>query len=107
MPWWTWTALVFFVVVVLAGIVVVGVGFFRMRTLEATGRQLEAELENLTRKNAELETRLAQADERAELVQRKLAHLDQSLERLSVLTWALGDASNAISAVRSAVFLRK
>jgi uncharacterized membrane protein YcjF (UPF0283 family) len=107
MPWWTWTALVFFIVAVLAGIVVVGVGFFRMRTLEATGRQLEAELEELTQKSAELEARLERADQRAQLVERKLAHLDRSLERLSVLTWALGDASKAISAVRSAVFLRK
>ena len=107
MPWWTWTALVFFIVVVLAGIVVVGISFFRMRALEATGRQLEAELEELTRKSAELEARMEQADRRAELVERKLAHLNGSLERLSVLTWALGDASKAVSAVRRAVLLRK
>jgi predicted RNase H-like nuclease (RuvC/YqgF family) len=107
MPWWTLTALVFFLVVTLFGFVVVALGFFRMRALEATGRQLEAELEELTRKSELLEARLERADQRAELVQQRLAHLDQSLERLSVLTWALGDASKAVSAVRSAVLLRK
>jgi hypothetical protein len=40
-------------------------------------------------------------------VERKLAQLDGSLERLSVLTWALGDLSKMISDVRSTVLLRK
>ena len=107
MPWWTWTALVFFIVVVLAGIIVVGISFFRMRALEQTGAQLEAALEDLSRRSEELEARLEHANERAELVERRLAHLDASLERLSVLTWALGDVAKAVSQVRSAVLLRK
>jgi uncharacterized membrane-anchored protein YhcB (DUF1043 family) len=107
MPWWTWTAIVFFLVVTLVGFVVIAFAFFRMRELEATGRQLEAELDALATRSDELETRLERANERAELVERKLAHLDRSLERLSVLTWALGDASKAISAMRSAVLPRK
>ena len=107
MPWWTWAALVFFSLAVLAGSAVVLIAFLGMRRLEQTGAQLEAALEDLSRRSEELEARLEHANERAELVERRLAHLDASLERLSVLTWALGDVSKAISQVRSAVLLRK
>jgi uncharacterized membrane protein YcjF (UPF0283 family) len=107
MPWWTWAALVFFAVVVMAGTAVVLIAFFRMRRLEQTAVELEAALEELSRRSEELEARLEHANERAELVERKLAQLDGSFERLSVLTWALGDVAKAVSQVRSAVLLRK
>ena len=107
MPWWTWAALGFFAVIVVTGAVVVLVGFLGMRRLEQTGSQVEAALDDLTRKSEELEARLEHSNERAELVERKLAQLDSSLERLSVLTWALGDVSKTISHVRSAVMPRK
>jgi chromosome segregation ATPase len=107
MPWWTWAALVFFTLAVLAGSAVVLVAFLGMRRLEQTAVELEAALEDLSRRSEELEARLEHANERAELVERRLAQLDASLERLSVLTWALGDVSKAISQVRSAVLLRK
>ena len=107
MPWWTWAALVFFTLAVLAGSAVVLVAFFGMRRLEQTAVELEAALEDLSRRSEELEARLEHANERAELVERRLGQLDASLERLSVLTWALGDVSKAISQVRSAVLLRK
>jgi uncharacterized membrane-anchored protein YhcB (DUF1043 family) len=107
MPWWTWAALVFFAVVLAAGTVVVVLALMEMRRLEQTGAQLEAALEDLSRRSEELEARLDHANERAELVEQRLAHLDSSLERLSVLTWALGDVAKAVSQVRSAVLLRK
>jgi hypothetical protein len=107
MPWWTWAALGFFAVVVLVGAVVVLLAFLAMRRLERTGSEVESALEELTRKSEELEVRLEHANERAELVERKLAQLDRSLERLSVLTWALGDVSKTVSHVRNAVTLRK
>jgi chromosome segregation ATPase len=107
MPWWTWAALVFFALAVLAGSAVVLIAFFGMRRFEQTAVELEAALEDLSRRSEELEARLEHANERAELVERKLAQLDASLERLSVLTWALGDVSKAVSQVRSAVLLRK
>jgi hypothetical protein len=107
MPWWTWAALVFFGVAVLAAAVLVVLALLGMRRLAKTGAQVEAGLEDLARKSEELEARLAHADERAQLVERKLAHLDGSLERLSVLTWALGDVSRAVSDLRSTVMLRK
>jgi predicted RNase H-like nuclease (RuvC/YqgF family) len=107
MPWWTWAALGFFGVVVVTGAVVAFVGFLGMRRLEKTGAELEAALDDLSRKGEKLEARLQHAEERADLVERKLTHLDASLERLSVLTWALGDVAKKISHVRSAVLLRK
>ena len=107
MPWWTWAALVFFGVVVLTAAVVAFVGLLGMRRLTETGAQVEAGLEDLARKSEDLEARLEHAEERVALVERKLAQLDGSLERLSVLTWALGDLSKMISDVRSTVLLRK
>jgi hypothetical protein len=107
MPWWTWAALAFFALVGLAGAVTVLVAFLGMRRLERTGAEVETALEELGRKSEELEARVEHANERAELVETKLAQLDASMERLSVLTWALGDVSKTISHIRSAVMPRK
>ena len=106
-PWWTWTALALFVLVVAAATVVAFLSLLRMRRARRTGRELAALLDDLTRKTEELERRLEHAGERAELVERKVEGVQASLERLSVLTWALGDVSKTISQVRSAVTLRK
>jgi uncharacterized membrane-anchored protein YhcB (DUF1043 family) len=107
MPWWTWAALGFFAVVVVAGTMVVVLTLLELRRLEQTGARLEAALEDLSRRSEELEARLEHANERAELVEQRLAHLDASLERLSVLSWAVGDVANLVSQVRGAVLLRK
>ena len=107
MPWWTWSALVFFGLAVISAAVLVVVALLGMRRLSRTGAQVEAGLEDLARKGEELEARLEHANERAELVERRLAHLNASLERLSVLTWAAGDVSKALAHVRSTVLLRK
>jgi hypothetical protein len=106
-PWWTWTALAFFVLVVAAATAAAVVGVLRMRRARTMGLQLAAVLDDLTRKTEELERRLEHAGERAELVERKVERVQASLERLSVLTWALGDVGKTISQVRSAVILRK
>jgi hypothetical protein len=107
MPWWTWVALVFFVLVVLAGTAVTFVSLRRMRRLQAAGNDVALALDELTRKTEGLEKRLEVAAERTDLVERKLAHLNASLERLSVLTWALGDVAKAVSELRSSVLLKK
>jgi hypothetical protein len=107
MPWWTWATLVFFAVVVAIGAVVALLGFLGMRRLQATGDELARALDELTQKAEGLEARVEHANERAALVERHLAKLDASMERLSVLTWALGDVSKAVAQVRSAVTLRK
>jgi uncharacterized protein YoxC len=107
MPSWTWAALVFFVLVVAAGAAVTVLSLVRMRRLSATGDQVVLALDDLTRRTEELERRLEHAQEQAELVERKVAKLNASMEGLSVLTWALGDVAKTVSDVRSAVTLRK
>jgi hypothetical protein len=106
-PWWTWIALTFFVVIVLAGGAVTFVSLRRMRSLQTAGVEVALALDELTRKTEALEGRLEQAGENAEIVERRMAHLQESLERLSVLTWALGDVAKAVSQLRSAATLKK
>jgi hypothetical protein len=79
----------------------------RMHRLSATGDQVALALGDLTLKAQDLERRLEHAQKQAELVERKVAKLDSSMEQLSVLTWALGDVAKTVSQVRSAVTLRK
>jgi uncharacterized protein YoxC len=107
MPWWTWAALAFFVLLVAASAAVTVLSLLRMRRLNATGERVAVALDELTRKTEELERRLEHAQEQAELVERKVARLNTSMEHLSVLTWALGDVAKTVSQVRSAVTLRK
>jgi uncharacterized protein YoxC len=107
MPWWTWGALVFFVLIVAASAAVTVLSLVRMRRLSATGERVTVALDDLTRKTEDLERRLEHAEEQAELVERKVAKLNASMEQLSVLTWALGDVAKTVSQMRSAVTLRK
>jgi hypothetical protein len=78
-----------------------------MRSLQTAGVEVALALDELTRKTEALEGRLEQAGENAEIVERRMAHLQESLEGLSVLTWALGDVAKAVSQLRSAVTLKK
>jgi uncharacterized protein YlxW (UPF0749 family) len=107
MPWWTWAALVFFVLIVAASAAVTVLSLVRMRRLSATGDLVTVALDDLTRKTEDLERRLEHAEEQAELVERKVTKLNASMEQLSVLTWALGDVAKTVSQMRSAVTLRK
>jgi hypothetical protein len=106
-PWWTWIALGFFVAVVAAGALVAVASLLRVRRAQTTGVDVVGALDDLTHKTEELEARLEHAAERAEHVEVKIAQLQESLERLSVLTWALGDVGKTIAQVRSAVIPRK
>ena len=107
MPWWTWIALAFFLLAVVVGATVAFLSLRQMRRLQATGAQVAAALDDVTRKTEELERRLEHASERAEIVEKRLDSLSESLERLSVLTWALGDVGKTISQLRSAIVLKK
>jgi methyl-accepting chemotaxis protein len=107
MPWWTWAALGLFVVVVAIGAAVVVVAVTAFQRLAATGEDLTRSLEELAAKTEELDRRLEHAERRAELVERRIAKLNASLERLSVLAWAIGDVTKTVAQVRSAVMLRK
>jgi hypothetical protein len=106
-PWWTWLALGFFVLVVLFGALVVLVHLLRMRRLRSASSGVILALDELTQKTEELDRRLEHAAERAALVEERIAHLNASVDRLSVLGWALGDVTRAVSQVRSAVTLKK
>jgi hypothetical protein len=107
MPWWTWTALAIFVLVVCVGVAVTFAAFLQMRRLTTAGKDVARSLEELTGKTEALEARLEHAEQRAELVERKMAQLQVSFERLSVLTWALGDVRRTVSGITDALTLRK
>jgi hypothetical protein len=107
MPWWSWTALAIFVLVVCVGVAIAFAAFPQMRRLGTARKDVARSLEDLSVKTAALEARLEHAEKRAELVERKMAQLHASFERLSVLTWALGDVRRVLSQVTDAVTLRK
>jgi hypothetical protein len=106
-PWWTWTALVLFTVVVAVGAAVTGAALIQLRRLTKTGEEVARSLEELNAKAEAMQIRLEQAEGRAQVVDRTLAKLDDSFERLSVLLWALGDARRTIDHVKDAITLRK
>jgi ABC-type antimicrobial peptide transport system permease subunit len=107
MPWWTWTALAIFVLVVGVGAVVSILAFLQMRRLTTAGTDVARALEEVASKTEALEARLEHAEKRADLVELKMAKLNRSFERLSVLTWALGDVRRVLSGITDAVTLRK
>jgi uncharacterized protein HemX len=107
MPWWTWTALAIFALVVCVGLAVAFAAFLQIRRLSTAGKDVARSLEELAGKTEALEARLEHAEQRAELVERKIVQLHASFERLSVLTWALGDVRRVLSQVTDAVTLRK
>jgi Flp pilus assembly protein TadG len=107
MPWWTWTALAIFVLVVCVGIAVSFAAFLQMRRLSTAGKDVARALEEVATKTDALEARLEHAEQRAALVERKMAQLQASFERLSVLNWALGDVRRTVSGITDAITLRK
>jgi hypothetical protein len=106
MPWWTWIALGLFALTVVAAANFAAFAIGRIKQLTATGEAIAVQLEDLSRRGEELDLRLEHANKRAEDVQRHLERVDGSLERLGVLTWALGDARTGIARLREA-YLRK
>jgi chromosome segregation ATPase len=106
-PWWTWTALVVFTVIVAVGAAVSGAALMQLKRLAKTGEDVARSLEELNAKIEALQIRLEQAEGRAQVADRKLQKLDDSFERLSVLLWALGDARRTIEHVKDAITLGK
>jgi hypothetical protein len=106
-PWWTWTALAIFVVIMSVGIAVTVLAFLQMRRLTTAGADVARALDEVAIKTEALQARLEHAEERADLVERKMAKLNRSFERLSVLTWAFGDARRVVSQLTDSVTLRK
>jgi uncharacterized membrane-anchored protein YhcB (DUF1043 family) len=104
-PWWTWIALGFFGVVLVATIVVGFVGVRRLRSAQASAEAMMLAFEELADKAEQLEERAASVEERRARVEEHFARLARSRERLGVLTWALGDATRELTGLRK--LLRK
>jgi predicted nuclease with TOPRIM domain len=107
MPWWTWVALGFFaLMLVLVGVHALS-AFRRLRALAATGERVTAALDELTARTEALERRVEKSEARRADVEEHLERLNRSLERLSVLGWALGDARRGLARIRAAATLGK
>jgi hypothetical protein len=104
-PWWTWIAIGFFVVVLVATIVVGFVGVRQLRSAQASAEAMLLAFEGLTAKAEQLEERAASVEEKRAHVEEHFARLARSRERLGVLTWALGDATRELTGLRK--LLRK
>jgi hypothetical protein len=105
-PWWVWIAVAALMAVLVAGAGFAGAVFFRLKRMRRIGDEIAAWAEVMARRSELLESRLAHASERAEEVQQHLDRLNASVERLSVLSWALGDARKSVTRLRGA-YLRK
>jgi hypothetical protein len=104
-PWWTWIALGFFVVVLVATTAVGFVGIRRLRSAQASAEAMLLAFEGLAAKAEQLEERAASVEERRARVEEHFARLARSRERLGVLTWALKDATRELTSLRK--LLRK
>ena len=107
MPWWTWVSLAFFAVIVLAASVVALLALRSLSRLQTVGERLQAAFEDLAVKSDELERRAARASSRVESAEPHFEHLRLTLDRFSVLTWAIGDVAKTIGRWRSAVLVHK
>ncbi|MEO8290930.1 MAG: hypothetical protein ABI649_08065 [Gaiellaceae bacterium] len=107
MPWWTWMALGFFLAVLVVAAVYGLVLARSMRVFAVTGERVTVALEELAAKGEALERRSAEVEARREAAQAHFDHLNATLERFSVLTWAIGDVAKTVTEVRSALIVRK
>ena len=104
MPWWTAAALtVFGAVVVVTAIVLAVLAAKTVREIARARVTLTEALEGLTAALERLDGRLADASEQSAEIERRIAALDASLEKLSILRSALGDAGRTYRRFRSAV----
>ena len=107
MPWWTWIALGFFVAMLVIGAVYALLVIRSLEVLEATSERIATALEELAVKSEALERRNEEVQARREAALAHFEHLNATLERFSVLTWALGDVARTVSGLRAALLVRK
>jgi outer membrane murein-binding lipoprotein Lpp len=107
MPWWTWVALGIFVASLVAASVIGILMLSSLKALQATSERLATALEDLSAKGEALERRAERAQTHVESAEPHFEHLKATLDRFSVLSWALGDVAKTIGALRSAVLVRK
>ncbi len=104
MPWWTAAALALVAAVLLLAAIVVAV--LATKTLREVARAriaMTGALADLTAAIDRLDQRLARVTERGADVERGIEALNVSLEKLSILKGALGDAGRTYRRFRSAV----
>jgi hypothetical protein len=98
----TWSALSFFLLVLVAGTAGLAVMALQgWRTLRALQRGVLAELSVLAGRGAALEARAAALGERGAELQESLARLNRSLVRARVLLLAVHDVRSAVLGIRA------
>ena len=107
MPWWTWVSLAFFAAVVLAASIVALVALRSLSRLQTVGERLQVAFDDLALKSEELERRAARASSKVESAETHFDHLRTTLDRFSVLTWAIGDMAKTVSRVRRTLLVQK
>ena len=107
MPWWTWISLAFFAAVVLAASIVALVALRSMSRLQRSGELLQVAFEDLADKSEELERRAARASSKVESAEPHFEHMRTTLDRFSVLTWAIGDMAKTVGRIRSTLLVHK
>ena len=104
MPWWTAAALALFAGVFLVAAIVVAVLVTKtLREVARTRVAVTGALEDLASAVDRLDQRLGRVSERSAEVERHVETLNRSLEKLSALKWALGDAGRTYRRLRGAV----
>jgi predicted RNase H-like nuclease (RuvC/YqgF family) len=106
MPWWTWLALGIFALALVAMGTFAAYAIGKVKRAQAVAEDLRTRVDELARTAEQVERRLAHAQARAEELERERARLEVSLERLSVLTWALSDARKSVTRLHR-TYLRK
>ena len=102
MPVWAWVCLgIFLVLVVPASLAALVAGFRLWKRLASMQQTVGRPLEMLAVKVEELNAHSAATGGRAESVTVGLAELNRALEKMSVLSWALGDVRGALGLWRS------
>jgi hypothetical protein len=107
MPWWTWVSLAFFAACVLAASIVALVALRSLSRLQSVGERLQVAFEDLAVKSEELERRAARVSSNVESAEPHFDHLRTTLDRFSVLSWAIGDMAKTIGRIRSALLVQK
>ena len=106
MPWWTWLALGVLALALVATAIFAVYAIGKVRRAQAVAERLRARVDDLARSAEEVERRLTHAQARAAELEHERARLEGSLDRLSVLSWALSDARKGVTRLRRA-YLRK
>jgi phage shock protein A len=106
MPWWAWLCLGIFLAALVATAIFSAFAFGRLRRLSATADAIRVSVDEVARAAEELERRVARTEQRMAELELHRAQLEASLERLRVLTAALGDATGGVRRLRRQ-YLRK